>query len=106
MDQAIDIGRCTVDRWACVDVFALPLQILLRDHLDWREAPAAVLEEDNPRAKILYLNRLARQSHVAEGMRYAEALAILPDLRAGAITPAMLVAAREELAETLILYSP
>lgn len=106
MDQAIDIGRCTVDRWACVDVFALPLQILLREHKDWREAPAAVIEEDKPRAKILYVNRLARQSHIGEGMRYAEALAILPDLRAGVISAEELARAREELAKELILYSP
>ena len=32
-----------MDRWACVDLAALPLQLLLRTHPDWAEHPAAQL---------------------------------------------------------------
>jgi protein ImuB len=95
-----------VDRRACVDVFALPLQILLRTHPDWREAPAAVIEADGARAKILYANRVARSRHVREGMRYVEALAIVPDLRAGVIEKEVLAASVEEIARRLLAYSP
>jgi protein ImuB len=37
-----------MDRTACVDIRALPLQLLLRAHPDWREKPVVVVDRDKP----------------------------------------------------------
>ena len=37
-----------MDRLACVDLPALPLQILLQQHPDWVGHPAVVVAEDRP----------------------------------------------------------
>ena len=44
------------NRVACIDLPALPLQLLLRRRPDWRRLPAAVVAEDNPQAPLLWVN--------------------------------------------------
>jgi protein ImuB len=74
-----------VDRLACVDVPALPLQLLLLRHPEWREHPAAVVERDNPQARLLWVNERARQLGILPGLRYAAALGLTGELRAGVV---------------------
>ena len=75
-----------MDRLACVDLPAFPLQLLLRRHPEWCELPAVVVAEDKPQAFILWVNERARQSKILPGQRYAHALGLSRDLRAGVIT--------------------
>ncbi len=75
-----------MDRLACVDLPAFPLQLLLRRHPQWCELPAVVVAEDKPQAFILWVNERARQSKILPGQRYAHALGLSRDLRAGVVT--------------------
>ena len=40
------MSRGEAERWACVDVPALPLQWVIRQHPEWRDDPVVVVEED------------------------------------------------------------
>ena len=71
-----------MDRMACVDLPAFPLQLLLRRHPDWREHPVAVVDCDKPQGKILWVNERARAQRILPGMRYAAALSLAARLRA------------------------
>ena len=74
-----------MDRLACVDIPALPLQLLLARHPDWKQRPAVVVDRDHPQGKILWTNERARRRHIRDGMRYATGLALAKDLQAGAV---------------------
>jgi len=74
-----------VDRTACVDLPAFPLQLLLKREADWRERPAAVVDSDRPQGRILWLNEAARARRIRAGMSYAAALSLAGDLRAGVV---------------------
>jgi protein ImuB len=95
-----------VDRLACVDVPALPLQLLLQEHPEWRDQPAAVTAEDRPQARLLWVNERARRSRILPGQTYAAALSLNKDLRAGTIAPSVLAAGVERLTERLRRFTP
>lgn len=95
-----------MDRLACVNVTALPLQILLRDHPAWANLPVAVVEEDRPQAFVLYLNARARKAGVRLGQRYAVALTFARDLQAAAISSSQIAESVHVLADRLRRYSP
>lgn len=95
-----------MDRLACVDVAALPLQLLLRAHPDWRSWPTAVVEDDRPQAAVLFVNRYARRAGVRSGQRYATALALARELRAGTIAASDIAHEIRALLERLRRYSP
>lgn len=82
-----------MDRLACADVAAFPLQILLSREASWRGLPAAVVEEDRAQGRILWVNEHARRAGVLPGHRYAQALSLASGLRAGVVP-------REEIDET------
>jgi hypothetical protein len=42
-------------RLACIDVPALPLQLLLKKRGDWTSHPAAVVDRDAPQGKLLWV---------------------------------------------------
>ncbi len=94
------------DRVACVDLPALPLQLLLRDHPEWRGRPATVVAEDQPQALLLWVNEPARSLGVLPGMRYAAALAVCRDLQAAPVPDARIAAATESLHRHLLRHSP
>ncbi|MGH2405854.1 MAG: Y-family DNA polymerase [bacterium] len=95
-----------MERLACVNVPALPLQIALQDHPDWRPHPVAVVAEDRPQSQILWVNGRARKSGVAPGLSYASALSLLPDLRAVPLTVSQVSQTVEALATRLRAFSP
>ena len=91
---------------ACVDVAALPLQLLLRRRPEWRRRPAAVVSEDSPRGAVVTANRAARGAGVRAGMRYAAARALLPDLQTGTVSDEETAAGIRLIRERLLTISP
>ena len=73
---------------ACVDVAAFPLQLLLREHPDWKDQPATVVDRDKAQGTILWVNHRARDLRILPGMRYGAGLALSRHLRAGVISRA------------------
>ncbi|MCP4574133.1 MAG: DNA polymerase Y family protein [bacterium] len=94
------------ERLACVDVPALPLQLLLRRYPDWRGRPAAVVVEDSPQAPLLWVNEPARRHGVLPGMRYASALSVCRELQAAPITERRIGRAVAALHRLLLQHSP
>jgi protein ImuB len=95
-----------VDRLACLDVPALPLQLLLRRNPSWRALPVAVVADDRPQGVVLHANAIARGHRVLPGMTYASARNLAADLRAAVVTPAEVEQACGELFVALTAYSP
>jgi len=95
-----------VDRTACVELAALPLQLLLRRHPEWRESPVAVVDRDKPQGTLLWINRRARAARVERGMRYAAALGLERELRAGVVPEPEIAAALHALTRLLWNFSP
>ncbi len=93
-------------RLACVDLPALPLQLLLHGHPDWGDGPAAVVAEDRPQGRILWINEAARRQRVLPGMSWAAGLSLAPKLRAGVVERARVEVAVSELVERLRRYTP
>lgn len=94
------------ERIACIDLPDLPMQILLRDHPGWRDAPAAVVESTRPQGAILAVNARARRAGVRTGMRYGSARNLVPELRGAQVTAARVTAVIDELAVALQTFSP
>jgi len=94
------------ERVACVELPALPLQLLLHDHPSWRSLPVAVVEADRPQAKLLWTNDLARDRRVLPGMRFAAARSLAPQLRAAVVPRERIEHATSELFALLLDFSP
>src|SRR6185503_11485222 len=66
-ERARERSQCTTQesspspsrRIACVDVPALPLQLVLREHPAWRDDPVVVVVDDRPQSRTLWLNLAA-----------------------------------------------
>lgn len=95
-----------MDRLACVDLPALPLQLLLRAHPEWRGLPAAVVAEDRPQGQILWVNEAARRSRVLPGQRYAQGLSLASELRAAEVCGAEIERTVARLTRLLRDFSP
>ena len=76
-----------MDRTACVDLPAFPLQLLLQRDADARDQPAAVVDRDHPQGLLLWVNEKARRSRILPGMRYAAGLSLNGKLRAAEVSP-------------------
>src|SRR5258708_39725355 len=100
------ISRRVMDRLACVNIAALPLQLLLQAEPAWRDQPAVVVEDDRPQALVLFLNARARRLGVRAGERYATARALTSDLRAGTISRARIDRGLHAPAGPLRRFSP
>jgi len=91
---------------ACVDVPVLPLQLLLRQNPGWRAHAAAVVAEDRPQAELLYVNEAARRGGVLPGQKFAGALGLAKDLRAGTIASVHVERSVHEITALLRRFSP
>src|SRR5579859_514495 len=98
--------RRAVERWACVNVAAFPLQLLMAEHPDWRALPIAVVENDRPQALVSFVNARARKAGVRTGQRFTTALSIEPRLRAGTVPASRIEDGMRSLTERLRRYSP
>jgi protein ImuB len=95
-----------VDRLACVDLPAFPLQLLCRRHPDWRGLPVVVVSEDKPQGVITWVNEKARAARILPGQRYAHALSLSADLRAGVVSDEDIAQGVAEMCERLRGFSP
>lgn len=95
-----------MDRTACIDLPAFPLQLLLRKHPEWREHPAAVVEADTPQGTILWINEKARAATITTGMRYAAGLSLAASLRAAVVTQKEIETEVAAIAELLRRFTP
>nr|MDQ3034422.1 DNA polymerase Y family protein [Myxococcota bacterium] len=95
-----------MSRIACLDVPALPLQVLRRDRPEWAGLPIAVVESDRPQSPVLWISRSAQQLGVRPGMRYAAALGITRELRAAPVPEARIAEVRAEIVGALHRHSP
>jgi len=91
---------------ACVNVDDLNLQLLLKDHPDWRILPAAVVSKDSPYGTILTVNARGKELGVSPGMRYAAGLSFTPELRAGTVSRSRVKEGVEGLIRCLKRFSP
>lgn len=95
-----------MDRTACADLAAFPLQVLLRRRPEWRGRPVAVVDADRPQGRVLWVNERARRRGVLPGLRYAAGLSLEPDLRAAVVPPDEIATAAGELSRRLRRYTP
>ncbi len=93
-------------RIACVDLPALPLQVLRRDHPAWEGLPVAVVARDEPHAPITWVSAAAQALGVRVGMRYVAGLAISRELRAAPVAPQRVEDLRAELVGALLRFTP
>ncbi len=93
-------------RRGCISIRHLALQILLRENPLWRGTPVAVTREEKPRSPILALNREARDRGLTIGTRYANALSLVPSLRARAVPLAKVAEARDRIVRVLTTFTP
>lgn len=91
---------------ACLDLPALPLQLVWRDEPELRSHPVVVIDEDRPQGTVLWACERARAAAVLPGQRYAHALGLSRGLRARVVSPARIDAAIVELRERLHALSP
>lgn len=95
-----------MDRWACVSLPALPLQVVVRGQPQWRGLPTVVVSEDKPQGKVTWANSAALQSGVLPGQSYALALSLCAGLRACVVSDQQLMAASEQIKALLWRFSP
>lgn len=95
-----------MERLACVDLPALPLQLLAARHPEWRGAPAAVVDRDAPHGVVLWANERAHRAGVLAGLRYSAALSLCTELRAGEVAVREIEAGVETLCRLLRQFSP
>lgn len=93
-------------RIACVDLPALPLQLVWRQRPQWRAHPVVVIEEDRPQGVVLWACERARAQRVLPGQRFGQALSLCGGLRAQVVEPEVIAAAVEELVVALSRVSP
>ena len=95
-----------MDRMACVDVPALPLQLLIRRHPAWAVQPAAVVDRDRPQGVVEWVNEPARRAGVLPGMSYAAGLSLAGGLRAAEVPPGDVEAGVAAIAGLLRRFTP
>ncbi|HEY2732612.1 MAG TPA: DNA polymerase Y family protein, partial [Polyangiales bacterium] len=95
-----------MDRWACVSVAALPLQLALRDRPEWRALPCVVVSEDKPQGKVLSANAIALDAGILPGHSYALALSLIAGVRACVVSSLEIEAATLEIKALLWRFSP
>jgi len=93
-------------RVACLDLPAFPLQLVWRQHPEWRAQAVVVIERDRPHGAVLWACERARASGVQIGQRYSHALALCSELRARVVPAAQIAEATTELRTVLKQFSP
>lgn len=95
-----------MEQTACVDIRALPLQLLLRSHPEWKARPVVVVDRDKPQGIILWANERARSSRIFPGLRYAAGLSLSRELCGGAVPALEITDAVAQITQRLWRFSP
>lgn len=95
-----------MDRLACVELPALPLQILRRAHPEWSSAAVVVVERELPHAPILWVDERAARAGIVTGLSYAAAMARCSTLRAASVPAAQIAEQITVLTALLQRFSP
>ena len=95
-----------MDRMACVELPAFPLQLLLKRHPEWVDRPVAVVDRDKSQGVILWVNEQARAARVRTGMRYSAGLSLAHTLHAGEVPLGDVERGVEEMVNRLHRFSP
>ena len=95
-----------MDRMACVELPAFPLQLLLKRHPDWAGRPVAVVDRDKPQGMILWVSEQARAARIRTGMRYSAGLSLAHTLHAGEVPPADVERGVAAVVKRLQRFSP
>jgi protein ImuB len=95
-----------VDRWACLNVRAFPLQLLLTEHPDWEGHPIVVVDRDAPNGLVTWMSRRAESKGIRIGIRYAAALGLCSDIRASVVPDETVRAGIGGLVKRLRRYTP
>jgi len=95
-----------IQKVACVDLPALPLQLVLAEQKSWRKQAVAIVAEDKPQAAITWVNELARASGILPGMRYSQGLSLCASLQATTVSDQKIDAWKKRIVKTLRRYSP
>ncbi|MDE2888942.1 MAG: DNA polymerase Y family protein [Gemmatimonadota bacterium] len=106
MDRVGATPKSAAGRTACINIRALPLQLLLRKHPEWKRRPVAVVEKENPQSPILWVNPAAGRAGIRTGMRYAAALSLDQNLCAGTVSEREIQAAVRQVHGLLERFSP
>ena len=106
MDRVGATPKSAAGRTACINIRALPLQLLLRRHPEWKRRPVAVVEKENPQSPILWVNPAAGRAGIRTGMRYASALSLDQNLCAGTVSEREIQAAVRQVHRLLDRFSP
>lgn len=93
-------------RMACIDLPAFPLQLLLRRETAWGAHPVAVVEQDRPQGRLLWVNERARAARILPGMRYAAALSLAGELRAAEVSEREIGRAVDVITRWLRRFTP
>lgn len=105
-----DIGRGASCALGCLEIPAFPLQLLLKQRPDWqrvaREMPVVVVAEDRPQGLVTHANAAARRAGILPGQRYAHALGLAREVRAGVVPPGVVGAGIALVLSHLRAYSP
>jgi protein ImuB len=91
---------------ACLDLPALPLQLVWRQEPAWRAHPVVVIESDRPQGEVRWACERARAAGVLVGQRYAHALSLCSGLRARVVPGEQIAEAITELRAVLHQLSP
>lgn len=95
-----------MSRVACLDVPALPLQLVWRREPALRAHPVVVIGDDRPQGLVLWACERARATGVLAGQRYAHALSLCRGLHARVVPAEQIEAAITELRTALHRLSP
>ena len=95
-----------MSRVACLDVPALPLQLVWRREPALRAHPVVVIGDDRPQGLVLWACERARATGVLAGQRYAHALSLCRGLYARVVPAEQIEAAITELRTALHRLSP
>ena len=91
---------------ACIDVPALPLQLAMRTHPEWKDDPLVIVETDRPTAKVLWANRPARAINIHRGLSFSQAKTLAARLRAQVVTEDAIQQAVADLFDVMLNYTP
>lgn len=91
---------------ACLDLPALPLQLVWRSEPALKREAVVIIDDDRPQGAVLWACERARAAGVLPGQRYATALGLHRGLRARVVPPEKIEAAITELRAALHVLSP